>query len=308
MSGQKIKSCLLSLKDIDPKKGIVQFYAASFGGEKDSDGDIIVKGAFKKTLSENKKRLKHLYNHSKTIGVVQDINEDVKGLLVTSKLMQNDDGEMTTAAKDAMIEYEAGGITEHSHGYKVIQESFDKEKQINYITESKLWEVSSLDKWGANEFTPTVGIKSLRTKDLNGNINCTNCEDCRNCIDCTDCKGCDTCIGCSGCRGCYGCVECEGCDNCQRCNSCSDCANEYYMDMSDDADDDTMSMSANDIDLRLKSISTLIRKNISDDKAKEFEAETKKLNAILKSLKNKEAGNTSENLQPIDYKFLTNNY
>lgn len=162
MLEEKRKSCDLAVKDIDESKGIVQFYAASFGGEKDSDGDVIVKGAFKKTISENKSRFKHLYNHSKTIGVIQSIEENQKGLLVTSKLMQDDKGNFTTSAKDALIEYIAGGITEHSHGYKIIGENYDKEKDTNFITESKLWEVSSLDKWGANQHTPTVGVKSQR--------------------------------------------------------------------------------------------------------------------------------------------------
>ena len=166
MLEKKIKSCSFEVKDLDAKQGIVQFYAASFDTEKDSDGDIIVKGAFKKTLSEQKGRIKHFLNHDpySVPGVIMDACEDSKGLLCTSQLAKGKGGEFSTLAKDTLINYEAGVITEHSHGFKVMEENYDKEKQINYITESKLWEVSSLTAWGANKNTPMVGMKS--EKDL----------------------------------------------------------------------------------------------------------------------------------------------
>ncbi len=158
MLTSKNKTCLLSVKDVDDTKGVVKFYAASFDDKKDSDGDIIHPGTFKKTLSENGNRLKHLYNHYKTIGVVQDAKEDSKGLLITSKLSKS------TAGQDALTEYKEGIITEHSIGFKPVVEAYDDDTNTNHIKEVKLWEVSSLDKWGANENTPTVGVKSY--KDL----------------------------------------------------------------------------------------------------------------------------------------------
>ena len=52
------------VKDVDAKKGIVTGYFSAFN-IKDSDGDIIVPGAFQKSLSEwfPKGRIKHLLNH-----------------------------------------------------------------------------------------------------------------------------------------------------------------------------------------------------------------------------------------------------
>ena len=41
------------IKDLDESKGIVQIYVNSYNIE-DSDGDISVKGSFKKTIKENK--------------------------------------------------------------------------------------------------------------------------------------------------------------------------------------------------------------------------------------------------------------
>lgn len=170
MIEKKIKSCPLSVKDIDGKQGIVQFYASAFGGEKDSDGDIILKGSFTKTLNDQKGRIKHLLNHdvNSVPGVIIELKEDSKGLLVTSQLAKGSDGEFSTLAKDTLINYEAGVITEHSIGYKATQEDYDKEKETNFIKEIKLWETSSLTGWGANKNTPFVGMKSQ--KDLEDEI------------------------------------------------------------------------------------------------------------------------------------------
>jgi hypothetical protein len=54
---------------------------------------------------------------------------------------------------------EAGAITEHSIGFKTLKQ--EKAEGHNKITEIKLYEGSSLQGWGANEFTPIMGVKSL---------------------------------------------------------------------------------------------------------------------------------------------------
>ena len=55
------------LKDIDATGRTVQFYGSAFGNE-DSDGDIIMPGAYTKTILENgpgsrQPRIKHLQQH-----------------------------------------------------------------------------------------------------------------------------------------------------------------------------------------------------------------------------------------------------
>jgi len=184
MLDKKIKSCGLTVKDLDGKKGIVQFYSASFDNEKDSDGDIILKGAFQKTISEQKGRIKHLLNHDvwKVPGVILEITEDHKGLLVTSQLAKSKDGEFSTLAKDTLINYEAGVITEHSIGYRAVKEEYDEQKSTNFIKEIKLWETSSLTGWGANKNTPMVGMKSFadlaeQLKTIDKVLRCTDISD-----------------------------------------------------------------------------------------------------------------------------------
>lgn len=151
------KPSTIELKDFDQNKGLVTFYFAAFGN-RDSDGDVIEAGAYKKTIEENRARIKHFKNHNplEVPGVIGRIEEDTKGAFATSQLAK------TTLGRDTLIEYEAGIITEHSQGFNTIQEEFDTMDGVNRIKEVRLWEVSSLTHWGANENTPTVDVKSLK--------------------------------------------------------------------------------------------------------------------------------------------------
>jgi HK97 family phage prohead protease len=154
---KQYKPSSLELKDFDQKAGLVTFYFAAFGN-RDSDGDVIEQGAYKKTILENKARIKHFKNHNsnEVPGVIQRIEEDTKGAFVTSQIAK------TRLGIDTLIEYEAGIITEHSQGFNTIIEEFDAMDGVNRIKEVRLWEVSSLTHWGSNENTPVVDIKSLK--------------------------------------------------------------------------------------------------------------------------------------------------
>ena len=153
---KSVKSCGLELKGIEESKGIVEFYFSSFGN-KDSDGDIMEKGSFKKSINENLSRIKHFKNHDPhlAVGRILELGEDSKGAYAVSQMSKS------TIGRDTLIEYQEGMITEHSHGFQTVREAFSKEKGANVISEVKLWEVSSLTAWGANSNTPTTGIKSL---------------------------------------------------------------------------------------------------------------------------------------------------
>lgn len=160
MENKNFKSCILEVKDLDDSKGIVSFYFSAFGN-KDSDGDIMEKGAFKKSFKENLSRIKHFKNHDphSAVGRIIELGEDEKGAFAISQMSKS------TLGKDTLIEYQEGMITEHSHGFQTIREGFSKEKDANIISEVKLWEVSSLTAWGANSNTPTTGIKNVKDID-----------------------------------------------------------------------------------------------------------------------------------------------
>lgn len=151
---KNIKRYSHQVKDID-ESGQVKFYFAAFGN-KDSDGDIIMPGSYTKTMKENASRIKHLRNHDETVGVIKEMGQDEHGAWAVSQLSLN-----SFEGKDTYGQYKDGIITEHSHGFNIIKESFDKAKDANVITEIKLWEVSSLTHWGANENTPTAWVKGM---------------------------------------------------------------------------------------------------------------------------------------------------
>jgi HK97 family phage prohead protease len=151
------------LKDID-EKGVVTFYFSAFGN-RDSDGDITLPGAFKKTFSENKERVRHFKNHDSrlTPGVVKELGEDTFGAWARSQLILG-----TQLGRDTYEEYKAGAIKEHSFGFEYTKwnttEDPGTRERTRTVSEYKLWEVSSLNSWGANPLTYTVDVKS--EKDL----------------------------------------------------------------------------------------------------------------------------------------------
>ena len=136
-----------SIKDIDEKNGVVTGYFSIFGN-KDSDSDVITKGAYKKTLSENYNRVKHLYQHDSfrpLAGVKNNklvVKEDGKGLYFESTISQ------TSWGRDAIKLYADGVVDEHSVGFQTVK-SIDR-NDYREITEIKLWEGSTVT-WGANE-------------------------------------------------------------------------------------------------------------------------------------------------------------
>ena len=155
MSLYSTKSLSEGVKDIDVAKGIVTGYFSAFGS-KDSDGDIIQKGAYTKSINENFKRIKHLLDHDRTkaVGKIQVLKQDDTGLYYESKAGRH------TQGQDFLKMAEDGIITEHSVGFQTIKEHQSKEDNANIITETRLLEGSSLQTWGANQFTPITGIKS----------------------------------------------------------------------------------------------------------------------------------------------------
>lgn len=150
------KNLQQGISDVDVKKGIVTGYFSSFDNM-DSDGDVIRKGAFSKTIKENFQRVRHLLDHdaTKAVGKIQLLQEDQKGLYYESKAGRH------TLGRDFLLMVEDGLINEHSIGFVTI-----KQKNMggyNEITEVKLYEGSSLQGWGANEMTPITGMKNLDT-------------------------------------------------------------------------------------------------------------------------------------------------
>lgn len=151
------KSFDMNVKDIDAKQGIVSGYFSAFGMV-DSDGDIMMPGAFKRSIQdwgpEAKGRIKHLLNHdpSQPLGKIMELKEDGYGLYYRSQIGTHKLGQ------DFVKMVESDLIGEHSIGFRILREQ--KSDSANEIHEVMLYEGSSLTAWGANEYTPILGIKS----------------------------------------------------------------------------------------------------------------------------------------------------
>lgn len=152
-----------SVKDVDSKQGIITGYFSVFGN-KDSDGDIILPGAFSKTLQENgpesvKPRILYLLQHDALmpLGKPHILREDGKGLYFESKIAQ------TSYGRDTLKLYEEKVLTEHSIGYKVIKN--EPKNDANYLSEIRLWEGSAVS-WGANSEALVTGMKAEDKPEL----------------------------------------------------------------------------------------------------------------------------------------------
>ncbi len=113
---------------------------ASFFNNIDAYDDIIEKGAFRKTISENRSRIKVLWQHdaNEPIGLPIDMTEDDNGLYVKAKISMTDTG------KKAMTLIKDGVITEMSIGYDVVKDDYKMlgTKRVRLLKEVKLWEFS----------------------------------------------------------------------------------------------------------------------------------------------------------------------
>jgi hypothetical protein len=94
-------------------------------------------------------------NHdpSQPLGKIVELKEDGYGLYYRSQVGTHRLGQ------DFIKMVESGLIGEHSIGFRTLREQ--KAAEANEIHEVMLFEGSSLTAWGANEYTPILGIKSL---------------------------------------------------------------------------------------------------------------------------------------------------
>jgi len=154
------KNIAVSVIDADEAKGVVTGYFSIFGNVDDGQ-DIVMPGAFKKTISENghsgKNRIIHLFNHDpdKIMGKPYLLKEDNVGLYFETKFTK------TQLGKDVLQWYIDGVIDEHSMGYESIKSMFPDEvnkPMLRELHEVKLWEGSTVT-WGMNELAKAVSVK-----------------------------------------------------------------------------------------------------------------------------------------------------
>src|SRR5690606_5105456 len=140
--------------------GIVVHYWSSYGNT-DSDGDVIERGAYDKSLAqweaEGATRIKFLWQHDvhEPIGVPLQLWEDPNGPGPDGGLRAVTKISPTARGRDCLILYDEGVLTEHSVGIDIIRRSASDRARV---VEAHLWE-GSVVTWGANALTPFVGMK-----------------------------------------------------------------------------------------------------------------------------------------------------
>jgi HK97 family phage prohead protease len=145
---------------------------AAVTGNVDGGGDRIIKNAFKKTIRENGKRVKHLWMHDPwqpptavvkelvEVGV-DDLPDSLKsehpeatgGLQVVREYLD------TPRGNEILTGIKSGAISEMSFGYDPVKFDFEEIKDgdakgmmVRNLREIRLWDVSDVT-WGMNELT-----------------------------------------------------------------------------------------------------------------------------------------------------------
>lgn len=151
----KTKNLTLEVKLVDDT-GTFEGHGSVFDVV-DSYGDVVVKGAFVKTLSERGPKVKLLWQHKhdEVIGVFESLGEDEYGLRVTGRLALN-----TQKGREAYELMKMGAIGEMSIGYTTIKDEYDPKSGIRYLKELKLYEIS-LVTFPANEEATITRVKSV---------------------------------------------------------------------------------------------------------------------------------------------------
>jgi hypothetical protein len=147
----------LKIKSLS-ETGEFEGYGSVFG-VKDSYSDIVVKGAFARSLANWKEKgglPAMLWQHKtdEPIGIYTEMSEDENGLVLKGRLLIDDD----PLAKRAYAHLKAGSIKGLSIGYSLNDYDYDPEKDAFILKDIDLWEVS-LVTFPANEAAQIVDVK-----------------------------------------------------------------------------------------------------------------------------------------------------
>ena len=190
---QKRSTGFVIKSESDAAQGIVKAVVNVFGII-DTQGDIIQKGAYTKTLKERKNniRTKILDNHqtASVLNIVAKANDIYEvdraelppevlemfpkatgGLVCEMQFMMADP---TNISQGVFERINFGASNEYSIGLEIVEQTFTTEKdddghnvRVRNIKQLALFDVSPVI-WGANEGTVTTDVKALTHKAVTG--------------------------------------------------------------------------------------------------------------------------------------------
>ena len=145
---------------------VVSGYASTFGGKPDRSGDIVMPGAFTKSLKAGLPQF--LYNHAKPdgpdnglpIGVVVDCHENSWGLFFKAEMPMDDQ-----FVKGRVVgQLRHRGLKGVSIGYKIIEQ--ERRNDARYLKQVQLFEISltpipvnpdaQVTEFGSKSFNPAA--------------------------------------------------------------------------------------------------------------------------------------------------------
>jgi HK97 family phage prohead protease len=150
----------ISWKAADDDVNVVEGYASVFGNV-DLHGDVVKRGAFKKTIRERvpSGQVKFLDSHvpdaSHVIGTVVEAKEDERGLFIRARLSS------APSAQDLRVKMLEGHLDRMSIGYSTVKDSWqdgDDGQKVRLLEELKLFEVSVVP-FPANEEAAISAVK-----------------------------------------------------------------------------------------------------------------------------------------------------
>jgi uncharacterized protein len=152
----EMKRLAFSFEEIkaDDDTRTIEGFASVFNNI-DSYSDIVMPGAFAKTLARRKKPVPMLWQHDsrEVIGKWDELEEREKGLFVKGKIID------TQTGLDAYKLVKEGAVSGMSIGYGTEKYEIDNDKGTRKLLEVKLYEVS-LVTFPANERAQVTGVKS----------------------------------------------------------------------------------------------------------------------------------------------------
>ncbi|HEY8424384.1 MAG TPA: HK97 family phage prohead protease [Limnochordales bacterium] len=149
------------MERFDESAGTVEGYASTW--DRDEDGDVIVKGAFAKTIKERvpagKVKLldSHRWDAQHVIGTVVEAREEDRGLWIKAAFAGTDEAQ---AIRQKVLE---GHLNSFSIGFEILRDEVKLDEQgrpTRYIYEVKLYEVSIVP-FPANENAIILSAKGV---------------------------------------------------------------------------------------------------------------------------------------------------
>ena len=136
--------------------GVFTGYASTFGNP-DRGADVMVKGAFTKSLTKRPAgKVKMLLQHDtrEPVGVWTSLEEDERGLKATGKLILD-----TIKGRETYSLLKAGALDGLSIGYRTVKDRMDRAKGLRFLEEVDLSEISIVT-FQMNEAATVSRVKS----------------------------------------------------------------------------------------------------------------------------------------------------